>query len=203
MWVGGSADIEVVRQLIDSRVAVDYVLSTRFDLIFRRSIDTLPIDWTKFNFCWRALSRLVGTGTRWVVCMARTSCTWRMSCLPQAPTGYYGCDAYLIAGAEDFEWNLRSRTTSDLFHAMPVRYVQQYVNALRWSGDFHGVCCLGAAHWVYRPLVEAIGEASINFIEAGSWGSTQDVANPADCPEHCNLFLSILRHCPVGCSASG
>jgi hypothetical protein len=103
-----------------------------------------------------------------------------------------------LAGAETFFSNEVEMmfTTSDLLHIMPMRFARPYVAALRWSGNFTGVCCFGAAHWVYKPLARAIGESNINFIEAGTWQSTQDVLDPADRPQHDQLFLSILRHCP-------
>ena len=92
---------------------------------------------------------------------------------------------------------LSSRTTSDLFHALPGRYLDAYADALVWSGNFKGGCCHGAAHWIYSPLANdtRVGAFNIAFIEDGLFQSRQDVLNASQHPEN-DLFILILRSCP-------
>ena len=91
--------------------------------------------------------------------------------------------------AELKSWELY-HSTSDLFFALPRRFVDSLYDALNIS--------IGAGHWTYDPLVRdpRVGVSSIRFIEPGHYQSTQDVRHVRGIPMDSGVFLAILRACP-------
>jgi hypothetical protein len=100
--------------------------------------------------------------------------------------------------SEAWAW-LESRTTSDLFVALPTRFVEAYADALVRSGKSHKLGKLhGFAHWVYEPLAKdsRVGEGNVSFVEEGYFQSKQDVLTVKGRPMN-DLFVAILRACPA------
>ena len=143
--------LATLRLLRESGLVVDFVILTRFDLVFRVPVVSLDIVLDQINVAWRAEA-----------------------------LGWY-----------------RHHTTSDLFYAMPYQFVDVFSRALAASGDYHGECCPGAAHWVYNALASdrPAGKHHVHFVEQGFHPSTQDVNTITSKPSR-DLFVAILRACP-------